>query len=258
MELYLCGTRGSCPVSGPAFQEFGCATSCYVLRQGEYAVVVDCGSGLFCAQSILAGCSRVDVLLSHLHYDHLLGLLHFSSFPPGARLRFFSRFGDWFGQESLRRFLSPPFWPYTPDFGALCDVPLEEPVPLCPGVSAEFRPSCHPDEASLIGLTVDGKRICFACDYEHGTMRLQDWVDHCDLLLYDGAYSEEVYARRMGWGHSTWQMGCSLAEKSGAKRLVITHHAPESTDEMLRRAEREAREVLPTVCFAREGGVATF
>ena len=258
LKLYLCGSRGSCPVSGPEYQEFGCATSCYVLRRGDYAVVVDCGSGLFRAQSVLEGCTQVDVLLTHLHYDHLIGLLHFSSFPSGARLRFFSRFDDWFGQESLSRFLSSPFWPHTPDFGTLRSVPQCQAVPLCPEVCAEFRPSCHPDGASLIKLTVEDRRICFVCDYEHGAMTLQNWVAGCDLLLYDGAYSEEAYASRAGWGHSTWQMGCLLARRGSVKQLVITHHDPDSTDDMLRQAEREARAVFPNLCFAREGGVITF
>ena len=81
MKLYVCGCRGSMTVSGKDHLEFGGATTCYVLRRGDYAVVIDCGTGLRNAGPALEGCRAVDVLLTHVHYDHIIGLLMPGSFP---------------------------------------------------------------------------------------------------------------------------------------------------------------------------------
>ena len=190
--------------------------------------------------------------MTHLHYDHLMGLLHFSSFPTGARLRFFSCFDNWFGQDSLRRFLSPPYWPYTPDFGDLCSLSPPASITLEHGITADFRRSIHPDGCMLVSLRFQGKRVCFAWDYEHGSISLDDWARGCDLLLYDGTYTPEEYGQHRGWGHSTWQEGCRLAARIGVARLLISHHSPDADDGVLRRAEQEAKSVFPHAHFARE------
>ena len=254
MEFHVCGCRGSYPVFGEQYREFGGSTTCYVLRDGDYAIIIDCGSGLHNAKALLAGCRRIDVLLTHLHYDHIQGLLCGGVFPKGAEIRFYSRFYSWFAEESLRRFMSPPYWPYIPDFGELRNVHAGKSVALENGFTADFQDSTHPGDAILIRLRGQGMRICIVWDYEHGAIDLTDWVSGCDLLCYDGMYlSEEEYQAHRFWGHSTWEEGCRLAAAAHVKTLWITHHNPESSDEMLRRCEEKARALFPAAHFAREG-----
>ena len=144
--LHICGCRGSRPVCGPQFDEFGGHTTCFVLRQGDQAVVLDCGSGLTNGAKILQGCTRVDVLLTHLHYDHLIGLLDWSVFPAGVIPTFYSTFSDWEG-DPLAEFCRPPFWPVGPGKHQLRDVRRGETVSLGAGISAAFYRSGHPNEA---------------------------------------------------------------------------------------------------------------
>lgn len=253
--LYVLGCRGSWPVCGEEFSEFGGDTSCYALKRGDYAVLIDCGSGLRSGRDLLADCGRIDVLLTHVHYDHLLGLLNWSVFPKGARLRFFAPFERWFGADTLTRFMSPPFWPYTPDMGDLINVPSPGAAELDEGVRVRFHPSCHPDGASVLRIDTPDGAVCVAFDYEHAAPFPMELAENCAVMLYDAMFTGEEYLRRKGWGHSCWEEGGKLAARAGVERLVMTHHGPEKSDRALREQERLARSVIPGVRFARQGDV---
>ena len=78
-------------------------------------------------------------------------------------------------------------------------------------------------------------------------------MENCDLLLYDGMYTDEEYPEHINWGHSTWQEGCRLANRAGVDRLMIIHHEPGRTDVQLREMEKEAKKLFPSSVFARAG-----
>lgn len=251
--LHTLGCRGSWPVSGAQYLEFGGGTTCYILKRGEYAAIIDCGSGLYNAKELLRDCRAVDVLLTHLHYDHIIGLMGGGVFPQGARVRYLGEFDRWFGQESLSRFLRPPFWPVTPDFGELVTVASPGEVELRPGLRARFHPSFHPDGASMIRLDCDGGGVCAAFDYEHCGPFPEEMARGCQVLLYDGMYTREEYPLHVGWGHSCWQEGCALANRLEIPQPVITHHSPDRDDRELREMEAEAQKCCPRIRFARAG-----
>ena len=46
-KFYVLGCRGSRPVSGIHCQQFGGATSCYIIKADRHAIVLDCGTGLY-------------------------------------------------------------------------------------------------------------------------------------------------------------------------------------------------------------------
>ena len=246
---YICGTRGSRPVSGPEYEEFGGGTSCYVVKGGDHAVVLDCGSGLSRAAALLEGCRKVDVLVTHLHYDHLLGLLDWQVFPKGVRPTFYSTVPEpW-----LAGFLHPPYWPIGPGEAEEVTVTWGEEIDLEDGFRATFFPANHPGESSVIRLDTAGKTLCLLADYEHGKELPGGLLEGCDILLYDGMFSDEEYPARAGWGHSTWQEGCRLAKTIGVGQFFITHHDTARTDEELRAMETQARELEPSARFARVG-----
>lgn len=252
--LYTCGCRGSRPVSGRAFEEFGGQTSCYILKTDRHALVIDCGTGLYDAREILADCDIIDVFLTHVHYDHILGLLDWTVFPKGARLSFYAAFKNWFGSDTLNEFFRAPFWPVQPWLGPLCEVPQGGVTcELGNGMSVEIYPAPHPNGASLLHLRVGEKRICIMFDCEKPEAMPHEIVADCDMLIYDGMYENEAYPSHIGWGHSTWQEGCRLATLAKPKSLVITHHDPNSTDDVLRELEKKAKEIYPSTRFARAG-----
>ena len=251
--MYVLGARGSRPAHGEAYREFGGATSCYVLKRGAHAVVIDCGTGLYNAGSLLADCEKLDVLLTHVHYDHILGLMNTTVFPKTARLTFYGTFSQWLGEDTLRRFLSPPFWPYTPEMGELVDV---APKCICNTeqyLTFRFWPSNHPNGTSIIRVGTDEGAICVACDYEHGGDFPDDMAKECTILFYDAGYDESEYEAHRGWGHSTWQEGVALAKRLGVPQLILTHYAPDKDDASLRRLERRAKSEYGGARYARMG-----
>ena len=254
-KLHILGSRGSRPAHGEAYREFGGATSCYVLKRGNHAVVLDCGTGLYNAGPLLVDCETIDVLLTHVHYDHILGLLAPSVFPREARTRFYGTFERWHGDETFRHFLARPYWPYTPELGELVNMTSPGGRYLDENTFVRFWPSSHPDEASILRIGTDEGAICMACDYEHGEPFRDDMAEDCSLLLYDAAYDDSEYEAHRGWGHSTWQEGVVLARRLGIPGLVLTHFAPERTDAELRELERRARQEYPGARFARAGDV---
>ena len=80
MRVRLWGTRGSLATAGPATIRYGGNTSCVEVRPAEdHLIVLDAGSGIRAlGTSVGDEVRRIDVLLTHLHMDHIQGLGFFA------------------------------------------------------------------------------------------------------------------------------------------------------------------------------------
>ena len=84
MEVIFWGVRGSYPVPGPQTVRYGGHTSCVEVRnqQGD-CLIVDAGTGLrglgkkLVAEGQASGRRRYNMILSHVHWDHIQGLPFF-------------------------------------------------------------------------------------------------------------------------------------------------------------------------------------
>ncbi len=277
-KLYVGGVRGTRTVCGAEFLQFGGQTISYAITNGDYALVIDAGSGLSVLKDVLSTCTKVDVLLTHMHYDHVIGFLDFDVFPEGVVPSLHGSFMEWGLDEGANRFVRKPFWPVpmprktlkqivqgthyafgpgAPELPTLDEAPeyTYPDVLPCGGTPkwlyATFFPSSHPDFCSCIQVEVGDKTILFLCDYEHGDPLLQGLHYPYDLMFYDATYTEEEYPTHVGYGHSTAAQGAELARKIGVKQMVFTHHEPSRTDEELLVMEKQAQELLPNSIFAR-------
>ena len=63
----------------PAWQDAGGACSCYLVTEGDYALVVDCGNGAFAKLREHIDYTEVDaVAITHMHADHFFDLFPFA------------------------------------------------------------------------------------------------------------------------------------------------------------------------------------
>lgn len=256
-QLYCCGSRGSRPVEGIKFNEFGGFTTCYVLKTDDYALIIDCGTGLYEANPIILDCSVVDVVLTHMHYDHVLGMLDWDTLNQKSKITFYGGFDKWYGDKTFDEFFKAPFWPVQPSFVLKQSPKQGERLVLRNDLYVEFFPSPHPNETQrMIIHYVDGdkdNKIAVMFDNENSNGIDIELVSNCDYLLYDGMYTDSEYAKKQGYGHSTWQEAVRFATRVNPKRLIVTHHSPFRTDDELRNFENKSRELFPATDFARSG-----
>lgn len=255
--LSVLGSRGSMSHADPALALYGGDSSCYLVRAGEESVFLDAGSGMLHAPARYPRTPAV--LLSHLHLDHLIGLGMFPGLMVrGQGLRILVPFCSdrEAAERSLERVYAPPFWPIRLSQGE-CGVEL---LPLAERfavgeLAVETMVGNHPGGGMLFKLSYRGRSLIYATDYEHEERTfeaLTDFARGADLLLYDAQYTESEYPAFRGFGHSTAEKGLELFARCGAGQMLLVHHSPGCTDEVLL-----AREKLlpPRVSYARQGQV---
>ena len=267
ITVHFWGVRGSIPCSGPEVLDYGGSTACVELRCGDRRVILDAGSGLRALGQAMAADHSVvdlDLLLTHCHLDHLIGLPFFvPAFDPASAIRLWA--GHLQPKERLEDILSqlmiPPLLPITPEvFRAditYRDFLAGELLDLGGGIRVATAPLRHPGGATGYRVEYGGAAVCYVTDNEHAPdgpdPALVQLARNAGLLIYDAMYTPDEYARHAGWGHSTWQEGIRLADAAGVGRLALFHHAPGRSDVAQQQIERAAAAVRPGTFAAREG-----
>lgn len=256
------GVRGGAPTPGRARAVYGGHTLCLEVEIAGRRIVIDAGSGL---HAVAGGKDRrTNILLTHLHLDHLIGLFAFDPlYEAGAEIVVWcGNLGGATAETELRRLFSTPLFPGSFDdlranlvfkgFVAGETIQVD-------GVSVRTHPLRHPGGATGYRFEDSGRIIVVATDMEHDDggpeAGLVAFCRHADAILYDATYKQADYPRYRGWGHSTHAEGVRLARAASAKRLVCLHHAPQYDDAELRAAEADVKALWPGASLARDGDV---
>ena len=245
MKITILGARGSIPIEGKKFLEFGGLTSCVLCETKTEAVFIDAGTGLINAPIITD--KNVSMLLTHPHLDHLIGLPFFPILSQKNKtIDFYAGPHEGLNAEKLLDGLfSPPYWPckindYPADFRC-----HELSLPLQIGdVKVEAIKSNHPGESFIFKVSSEGKSFVYATDYEYDEKNAKELIEFskdADLLCFDSQYTQEELLSKKGYGHSTISQGLKVYKESGAKRLRFVHHNPAYDDEFLRSLEKEIK-----------------
>ncbi len=259
MRITYFGVRGSCPCSSDLYRRYGGNTSCVLVEvDGEPPLIIDLGTGLRAlgehleaALSTSGAPLRANALLSHLHYDHVLGLPFFSPMRhPDALVDVYGPAQEGGLEETLASMVRPPFFPvHMAQFeGTFRFHDLQGSDEFAVGaVKVKVRPVPHIGHTLGFRLEVDGQVLAYLsdhqapldlCSVEPDVLEL---CDGADLLLHDAQYTEKEFARIPHWGHSTANYAVLVALESGVKRLMLFHHDPSHTDEEIDRMLDEAR-----------------
>ena len=249
MKINLRGVRGSIPTSGPDTEFYGGNTSCTDVIQDDYLLVLDGGSGIRLSNNGRKPANkRIDILLTHLHLDHIQGLGFFNPlFDPEMEIHIWGPASSSHSLHArLSRYLSPPLFPVL-----IRDLPCKLTLHEIDNSVFEIGPFIiqtayviHPGPTVAFRVSNGRSVFTYIPDHEpalgiNGMLKDSKWIsgfdlaNGVDLLLHDAQYSEQEYKSRMGWGHSSMDDALRFASLSGVKHLLLAHHDPSRSDEQL-------------------------
>lgn len=261
MKAKVWGCRGSLAAPGPETVRYGGNTSCVEVRTADgQLIVIDAGTGIRGLGLSLDGNrpTRIDLLLTHLHLDHIEGLgffgpvwdpeceLHIWGPPsPGHSLR-----------DRVAAYFSPPLFPIHID-----QIPAQVSFHDVPGQEWELgairlraQPVNHPGPTLGYRLEENGKVLSYISDHEPAlgvdlASVPPDWIsgyglaERADVLFHDAQYTEEEYRGRTGWGHSSIAHTVTFGLITKVQRLLMFHHDPLHSDAQLEAMLVRAREL---------------
>lgn len=278
MRARFWGSRGSLAAPGPDTVRYGGNTSCVEVRPEDGSLLIlDSGTGIRALGASLDGAvpERIDILLSHLHLDHLEGLGFFAPlWSPKTELHIWGPPSPTRSlADRISQYLSPPLFPVrlaeVPARVELHDAPAEPWMLGSATVTA--RPIIH--RGPTVGYRIEdgGRSLAYLTDHEPAlsvdlAMVPPEWVsgfevaEGADVLIHDCQYTEEEYPNRAGFGHSSTEHVASFARLAGARKLLLFHHDPNHTDEDLEALCERVRELWNDgiVELAREGDEIDF
>ena len=71
-----------------------------------------------------------------------------------------------------------------------------------------------------------------------------EFLRGCDLAILDTQYTDDEYAKHIGWGHSSLSSVVSLALDADVRQLLLFHHDPNHDDEMVDKMVEHARALI--------------
>lgn len=257
MRARIWGVRGSVPVPGPGTRRFGGNTSCVqVTAEDGCELILDAGTGIRELGAAMARrCRRLHILLTHLHLDHIQGLMFFAPFfDPEVEI---TVWGPPAGGRSLRqrlaRYISNPLSPIEiselPARVAFRDAPPES--WRIGGVEVRAALVAHRGPTLGYRLGESGTSLCYLPDHEPALgadIANTDpaWISGyglargASLLIHDCQYAESEYRARRGWGHSSLPDALAFARRCDAERVLLVHHDPWHDDAFLEGLDSEA------------------
>jgi ribonuclease BN (tRNA processing enzyme) len=239
----------------PAWQDAGGACSGYLIEEGDTAVLVDCGNGVFAKLRERIDYVDVDaVVLSHLHADHFLDLVPFAyaltyaprqqpvpvdrwpgtdcpacpvlHAPPGARDVFRRVVGAWGNEDLIENAFT------------LREYDPSEQIEIGP-IRISFQAVPHFTEtfAMSISSTTGSGRIVYGADCSP-TDALAEFAQGADLMLVEATLPRP---ERTGMrGHLTAEEAGGHARGAAAKRLLLVHISDELDAESARKDAADA------------------
>jgi phosphoribosyl 1,2-cyclic phosphodiesterase len=220
-----------------------------VRATADTTVVLDAGTGLRrVGLELDPAVTRIDVLLSHLHLDHIQGLGFFSPlYREGLEVHLWgpgSATTDL--HHRLSRYMSPPLFPVRLS-ELTCDLhvhDINETELDVPGIDVSAALVCHPGPTVGYRLESASGSLAYLPDHEPALAsrrfaREPEWCSglevaaNVDVLIHDAQYTDAEYETRVGWGHSTLDHSLAFARVARVKTLVPFHFDPAHDDDVL-------------------------
>ncbi len=244
--------------SQPRHKTFGYGgnTPCVEISSEHHRVIVDGGSGIRLLGYELMkgpcgkGLGRLDIIFTHFHWDHLIGLPFFAPlFIPGNEIHVYSVQPDI--KNIFQILFRKPFFPIELEsLGAtLFYHQLEPRRPVLFG-DLQVTPYQldHPDPCWGFKIEKGGKALSYCVDTECTRVSRAalgpdlPLYQGIDTMIFDAQYTLKESLEKVNWGHAAASLGLDIAMREGIRRVVFVHHDPASSDEKIAEAESQAQE----------------
>lgn len=248
MHVRVWGARGSLPSPGPLTVRYGGHTSCVTVDvPGEPTLVLDAGTGIVGLKPTPdRPATTFNVLLSHLHWDHIIGLpFFFASNRADAEVGVYGPASEGGLRKAVDSVICPPGFPIdTSGFLGRWEFHdlSEESVDLgCIKVTA--RNVRHRGPALGYRMEAGGSVLAYISDHGPGAEdreleedaavpdTLLDLLEGADLVFHDAQYTDAEYQHLRHFGHTTPSYAVAAAAAGGVGCLALFHHDPRRTDD---------------------------
>ena len=271
VRLRFWGVRGSIPSPGPETSRYGGNTSCVTLEfpvaggssdasaadQPPAIFILDAGTGIRSLGLSLLKEKRVPLtahlFLSHTHWDHIQGFPFFApAFIPGNRILVHGGVGS--DAELATVLTGQMLHRYFPvslsELGSeIVFEHTDSGTYEIAGARIHVEDLHHPGTTVGYRFDVGGRTIAYCTDTEPpnvtpgldpATIPSLDLdpavlalARDADVLIHDAQYTDAEYPPKVGWGHSPLSFVVRTALAARVKRLVLFHHDPLRSDDML-------------------------
>jgi phosphoribosyl 1,2-cyclic phosphodiesterase len=257
VKVKIWGARGSIPAPGPETTRYGGNTSCVQVTLDDGSTfVLDAGTGIRSLGLTLDGARErpLNILLTHLHLDHIQGLMFFAPmFNPSSEIVVWGPASKEASLEDrIARYISAPLSPVE-----VRELPCHPSFREAEATQWQIGAAVvHAASVSHRGPTLgyrieaDGSSLCYIPDHEPGlgaplSSLDEDWISGFELahgaslLIHDCQYTDDEYPHHIGWGHSRLSDTLSFAHRTGVERALLFHHDPLHGDDFLDRLAGE-------------------
>ncbi|HON57454.1 MAG TPA: MBL fold metallo-hydrolase, partial [bacterium] len=242
-EITFWGVRGSIPSPGASTTYFGGNTSCISIKYKDRYIILDAGSGIrifgnhLIKENKISG-NKVDLFISHTHWDHIQGLPFFATaFIKGNTIRILGPklFGTPF-EKVISNQMEHSYFPIRlKNLSAdikFCELAIGRYENLIDDITVETILNNHPViDMGYKFIFPNNKVLCYISDFEYysdfyyqslkksnkpalekigrkvlSDLRMQflNFIENCDVLIIDSVYAKEEYPKKIGWGHSVF------------------------------------------------------
>jgi len=255
MLLTYWGVRGTMPRTGESALRYGGNTSCVTLGfSRDRTFIFDAGTGIKAFADSLMREGRTSlaakIFVSHPHWDHINALPLFSHmFIAGNE---FEVLGAGDVNKDMREIISGQMADvYSPitikQFGSTVTFrDLVEGEHRVDDIAVHTMLLSHPGRCFGYRVDYNSASLCYVTDNElfppespyhdaNYVRKLTEFVKGADVLITDTTYSDEEYAAKIGWGHSSVSQVVDLAAGAEVGALHLFHHDPDQDDDAIER-----------------------
>lgn len=272
------GSRGSIPVSGTRYNEFGGSTTCVLVELTDHTIIIDAGTGVRQLGNDLMASGfgskegkTVSMLFTHTHWDHIQGFPFFiPAYLPQNKIQIYGESKKvtvsdsdsrevWDIEKTMKGQQQFMYFPVSMDNMAASfsfhPIGPDHPVTIGDVKISALRMN-HPNTTLGFRFDFENKAFVFATDVEHSDAMVDALIEFskdADIFAFDCQYFPDEYeAGKQGWGHSTYEYGIKICEEANVPTLHMIHHDPTHDDDRLKEMESLAQESFKNSIMIKE------